>query len=197
MSPQLPNVLTVLRIVLTFVIMGLLFMPGLAARWACLILFLIAAFTDWLDGYLARRAKTITPLGVLLDPIADKILVLGLLLVFVQFELVRAWMVLLIVLRELMVTGMRMYAASRHHVIAATAEGKQKAFTQMATICTVLVALLLEELSAAQGTRWPGVAFALIDWGMAITVALTMWSGAVFIWRNRAMWMGASERNRT
>ena len=188
---NLPNVLTVLRILLTFAIMGLLFVPGLPARWACLGLFIIAALTDWLDGYLARRSRHITPLGILLDPIADKILVLGLLLVFVQFELVRAWMVLVIVLRELMVTGMRLYAANRHVVIPAATEGKQKAVVQMGTILIVLIALLLEELPAAQGTPWPDRAFGLIDWAMGLTVVMTVWSGASFFWRARAVWLGS------
>jgi CDP-diacylglycerol--glycerol-3-phosphate 3-phosphatidyltransferase len=193
---RLPNLLTCFRIVATFVIMGLLFVPGLWARWACLLLYVLAALSDWLDGFLARRSQGgITPLGILLDPIADKILVLGLLLVFVQFELVRAWMVLVIVLRELMVTGARLYAAGRHLVIPAATEGKQKAVAQMATLFVILLALLLDEWPAMQDAPLTDWAFLLIDWGMWITVILTAWSGARFVLKNRAALSGSGGRS--
>ena len=75
---NLPNKLTLVRILLTFLIMGLLFVPGAVAKGLCLGLFLVAAATDWWDGYLARHLHQVSPLGILLDPIADKVLVIGL-----------------------------------------------------------------------------------------------------------------------
>jgi len=77
---NLPTKLTVLRVVLTFFIMGLLFMPGPLPKALCVGLFVLAALTDWWDGWLARKTGQISALGVLLDPIADKVLVIGLLL---------------------------------------------------------------------------------------------------------------------
>ncbi|MBI3311980.1 MAG: CDP-diacylglycerol--glycerol-3-phosphate 3-phosphatidyltransferase, partial [Candidatus Omnitrophica bacterium] len=133
-SVNLPNKLTLLRIFLTFLIMGLLFVPGVWAKSLCLALFLLASMSDWLDGYLARRFSQVSPLGVLLDPIADKVLVIGILLAFVQLRLVPAWMVLAILMRELVITGVRLYALNRHVVIPAAREGKHKTVSQMVTI---------------------------------------------------------------
>jgi CDP-diacylglycerol--glycerol-3-phosphate 3-phosphatidyltransferase len=108
-----PTQLTVLRILLTFVLMGLLFVPGLAARIAVLIGFLLAGLTDWLDGYLARRRKQVTTLGQILDPLADKLLISATLVSLVQLDLVQSWMVAVIIGREIAVTGLRNLAYSR------------------------------------------------------------------------------------
>jgi len=188
---NLPTKLTVLRIVLTFIIMGLLFMPGALSKALCLGLFLFACATDWWDGYLARRLNQITPLGILLDPIADKILVIGLLLSFVQLELVRAWMVLVIVIREFLITGVRLYAASRDVVIPAAQEGKHKTVSQMVTILTILSLLLVRDLlgNVSGFELWmPRV----ILWCMWVTVVLTVISGASFFWRNRLILFNAA-----
>ncbi len=185
---NLPNALTVLRILLTLVILPLLFVPGMVAKGVALALFVLASFTDWLDGYLARRSQLITPFGMLWDPIADKILVLGLLIVFVWLELVPAWMVAVIVGRELLVTAVRAYAAKRRLVIPAAKEGKQKAALQMLTIFIGLVALLMEESSNPDLPL--DAMFTLLDVGMWVTLALTVWSGAKFVWTNRAILAG-------
>ncbi|MBI2885296.1 MAG: CDP-diacylglycerol--glycerol-3-phosphate 3-phosphatidyltransferase [Candidatus Omnitrophica bacterium] len=189
----LPNSLTVLRVVLTLVIMGLVFAPGVAAKAWCLGLFLVAALTDWLDGALARRWGQVTPLGILLDPIADKVLVLGLLLAFVQLEVIRAWMVLVIVLREFLITGVRLYAANRHIIIPAAREGKHKTVSQMGTLFVILVVVMVEEMAPASAAR-ARFFTALIDGCMWVTVALTMFSGGSFFWRNRALLRNAITR---
>jgi len=185
---NLPTKLTVLRVVLTFFIMGLLFVPGPLPKALCVGLFVLAALTDWWDGWLARKTGQISALGVLLDPIADKVLVIGLLLAFVQLGLVRAWMVLVIAVREFLITGIRLYAARGHVVIAAAREGKHKTVSQMLTIFVILSLLLARELlpgaSAEHFALWmPRV----ILWCMGVTVALTVWSGAMFFWRNRTV----------
>lgn len=192
---NLPNKLTLLRFGLTFLIMAALFMPGAAAKALALGVFALASLTDWLDGYLARRLQYVTPLGVLLDPIADKVLVIGVLLAFVQLGLVRAWMVLVITIREFLITGVRLYAASHHIVIPAAREGKHKTISQMATILLILALLLLRELVPAQDRihleGWlPGVVLGC----MWITVILTVISGASFFWRNRAVLIDAAAR---
>ena len=192
---NLPNKLTLLRITLTFLIMACLFAPGAAAKALALGLFGLASLTDWLDGYLARRQQHVTPLGVLLDPIADKVLVIGLLLAFVQLELVRAWMVLVIAIREFLITGVRLYAAGHHIVIPAAREGKHKTFSQMATIFLILALLLARDLLDDAGRNqleaWmPGVVLSC----MWITVLLTVISGASFFWRNRTVLIDATSR---
>ena len=185
----LPTQLTLLRVLLAFLVMGLLFVPGWPAKAAALSCFFIAGMTDWLDGYLARRLGQATPLGALLDPIADKVLVLGVFIAFVQLRLVPAWMVLIIVLRESLITGVRLVAAGRNIVLPAAKEGKQKTVSQMLTIIVILTALLIHELPVSQElslqvqvTIWWGVLVCL--W---VTVVLTVVSGTLFFWRHRTI----------
>ena len=185
----LPTKLSVLRIVLTFLVMACLFAPGGAAKSAALALFLAAGFTDWLDGYLARRWRQTSPLGALLDPIADKVLVLGTFLAFVQLRLVPAWMVLVIALREFLITGIRLYAAGRRLVLPAAAEGKQKTVSQMVAIIVILAVLVIRELPSA---AWHSDrAQALMRWAVAgglwVAVILTVVSGVAFFWRHRTV----------
>ena len=187
-----PTRITVARILLTVVIMTLLFVPGLSAKSWCLALFLLASLTDWLDGHLARRLNQVTPLGVLLDPIADKVLVLGLFISFVQLRLAPAWMVLLIIARELLITGVRLYAASRRVVISAALEGKHKTVSQMVAIVVILSALIVRETPAVASTGVATWLPRLILGGLWIAVILTVVSGASFFWRHRAVWRHGS-----
>jgi CDP-diacylglycerol--glycerol-3-phosphate 3-phosphatidyltransferase len=190
-----PTKLSLLRILLAFLIMALLTVPGLAAKGAALGCFLAASLTDWLDGWLARRWNQVSPLGALLDPIADKVLVLGTFLAFVQLRLIPAWMVLIVVLRELLITGVRLFAASRGVILAAAKEGKHKTVSQMATIVVILVVLIVREwmgpggVDAATEARLKLIIMSC----MWMTVILTLVSGASFFWRHRAvLWEAVS-----
>src|SRR3989338_1026440 len=179
---NLPTRLTLARILLTFAVMALSFMPGWMAKAAALLLFVLASLTDWLDGYLARRWNQCSPLGALLDPIADKVLILGTLLAFVQLRLVPAWMVLMIALREFLITGVRLIAAHRRVVLAAASEGKQKMVSQVLTIVLVLIVLAVRDaLSEPTQAMLQG----LILGCMWVTMLLTVMSGGVFFWRHR------------
>ena len=190
---NLPNTLAGSRIFLTFVIMALLFAPYAAAKAVALALFFVAAATDWLDGFLARRLRQTTPLGALLDPIADKVLVIGLLLTFVQLRLVAAWMVLVIILRELLITGVRLYAVSRGIVIPAAREGKHKTLSQMLTLTIVLGLLAVRAfLSGDAAVAFEMRMIVIIHWCMWLTVVLTVYSGGIFFWRNRALFVETS-----
>ena len=181
----LPTKLSLLRIALTFVIMRLLFLPGWKAKAASFAIFIVAALTDWLDGFLARRWRQMTPTGALLDPIADKILVLGMFLAFVQMRLIPAWMVLVILFRELLITGVRLYAARRNIILAAAKEGKHKTVSQMVTLVAIFTLVLLQE--------WPGSVPASVHRAVEgavpvclwLTMVLTVTSGALFFWRHR------------
>lgn len=192
----LPTQLTLLRIVITFVIMALLFVPGLTASVAALGCFLLASVTDWVDGYLARRWRQTSALGALLDPIADKVLVLGIFLAFVQLRLVPAWMVLVIACREFLITGVRLFAASRHVVLSAAREGKHKTVSQMVTILTVLIVLIIQETPAAQ--RLSPFAQDVMRWTVLgcvwVTMLLTLMSGVNFFWRHRSVLRDAVSR---
>ena len=186
---SIPTKLTLLRILMTFVIMGLLFVPGWVAKILALGCFLLASMTDWLDGYLARRWRQVSPLGALLDPIADKVLVLGALLAFVQLRLIPAWMVLIIALREFLITGVRLFAASRHIVLPAAKEGKHKTVSQMVTIFVVLVVLVVQELLAGKplSTRVTAAMGWTVSGCLWVTMVLTVASGTSFFWRSRAV----------
>ncbi len=175
--------------------MGLLFLPGVLAKGLCVGLFSLACATDWWDGYLARRWNQVTPLGVLLDPIADKILVIGVLLAFVQLGLIRAWMALVVIMRELIITGVRVYALSRHVVIPAAKEGKHKTVSQMLTILVVLILLVVREQLAGDAARLFETRMHLVIlWCMWVTVVLTIISGGSFFWRNRTVLLDAASR---
>ena len=192
---MLPTKLTLLRIGLTFVIMRLLFVPGLAAKVSALICFFLASATDWLDGYLARRWRQTTPLGALLDPIADKVLVIGMFLAFVQLRLIPAWMVLVMALREFVITGVRFFAASRGIMLSAAKEGKHKTVSQMATILVILGILVLRESVRGQMPAWMQATTTVVMWACVwITMTLTVMSGAIFFWRHRALLKGAVGR---
>jgi CDP-diacylglycerol--glycerol-3-phosphate 3-phosphatidyltransferase len=103
------------------------------------ILFAIAAITDFLDGYLARRSQQVTKLGILLDPIADKLLVISAIIVLVDMERVSAWIAIVIIAREFIVTGLRFAALSKDILIPAEMGGKIKVGTQIASVLVLLL----------------------------------------------------------
>ncbi len=187
---NLPNKLTISRIILTFVFMYFLFAKWAGAKGCAFLTFLAAALTDYYDGYLARTKNQITDFGRFMDPIADKILVLAAFLSFVQMSLIPAWTVVVIIAREVTVTGMRIFALGRGTVLQAEEAGKHKTVSQMATIFLILIFLVLK--GAAQylsfWNRTTERLFLDIIFGlMLITVVLTLTSGISFFWRNRKM----------
>src|SRR6202041_4180820 len=132
---NLPNTLTIVRIFFVPLLVAALVQERVAIwiggvhvtnEWLALAIFLIAAATDLLDGYLARRWRQITTIGTLLDPIADKLLVSSALIALVQVRAVPAWMVILIVGREFAVSGLRAIAAAEGYTIQASDLGKTK-----------------------------------------------------------------------
>ena len=138
---NLPNLLTVGRILLIPIFVLLLSIPTPNRSIVAAIIFVIAAVTDLLDGYLARRRSQVTRLGRLLDPIADKLLVLSGLVLLVQFQRVEAIVAILIISREVAVTGIRAIAASEGIVLSTETTGKYKMTAQVVAI----VLLILED----------------------------------------------------
>ncbi len=184
---NLPNQLTLLRIVLSFVLILCLLTAGFAAKLAAVVVFAAASFTDLLDGRLARRWGTVTDFGVLMDPIADKVLVLSAYISFVQLHLVPAWMVVLVAGREFLVTGFRLFALGKGQVLAAETAGKHKTVSQVAAISIGLIYLVLAEKFSAHPGAEVWLYRGLIGvWSLIlITVILTLTSGLSFFWRNR------------
>lgn len=140
-SLNLPNFITVTRILLIPVFVVLFATPTQDRSLSAAIVFAVAAITDLLDGYLARRNGQVTTLGKLLDPIADKLLVLSALILLVNVDRVSALVAILIIAREVAVTGVRAIAASEGMVIAAETTGKYK----MALQVVAIVLLILED----------------------------------------------------
>lgn len=190
-----PNKLTILRIVLAFVFILFLFIHCLAAMIASLIIFLIASATDMLDGYLAKKYGQVTDFGRLMDPIADKILVLAAFIAFVVMELIPAWMVIIIIFREAAVTGLRMLALSKGKVMQADGGGKHKTVSQVLAVVAILLLLIFREAgprvfgfwSARAEAAYRGSIFIL----MLITVILTLVSGVSYLVKNREVYSHA------
>lgn len=136
---NLPNKLTVTRILAVPFIIVSLYLNTAWSNILATVLFCIAAFTDFLDGYLARKNKIVTDFGKLLDPVADKLLVLSTLIMLVDCRLMIAWPVILILAREFSVDGLRLIAASKGQVIAAGKLGKIKTCSQIGLILWLMI----------------------------------------------------------
>lgn len=189
---NLPNKLTILRILLTFVFMVFLYTQGVAAKVLALVTFLTAALTDALDGYLAKKNNQITDFGRLMDPIADKILVLAALLAFVERGVVPAWMVVIIIFREIAVTGLRLLALSKGKVIPADGGGKHKTVWQLFTITIILIFFILKAGGTAQFKFWSPELEVLyknfIFIIMLVVVTFTLTSGIAYLVKNREVY---------
>jgi CDP-diacylglycerol--glycerol-3-phosphate 3-phosphatidyltransferase len=163
---NLPNFLTLLRIFFVPLLVAVLVLEqrhfrfgpvAMTSEMLALCIFLAAAFTDLLDGYLARRWRQVTTVGTLLDPVADKLLVSSALIALVERHAVPAWMVVLVVGREFAVTGLRGIAAAEGYTIRASDLGKTKMVCQVAAICLLLLSLQWPRLAGFAGLWMWGV----------------------------------------
>ena len=196
---NLPNKLTIARVAL-IPIFVLLYLSGLPHSyfWA-LVVFGAASFTDLLDGHLARKHGLVTDFGVLMDPLADKLLVMSAIILFLQSQIIHGVAVILLLGREFLVTSIRLVAAGKGKVISADRWGKMKTVFQMVWICLGLLFLWLTGLL----TGWQGLlplgfaleggmrailicwaAFRFLTW---VVVALTALSGVNYMVKNREM----------
>jgi len=194
---NLPNKLTVLRFGLTALFLWALFSPIRYNDTLALILFSLAGATDFLDGQLARRRKLITNFGILMDPLADKIMTCSAFIAFVESTRlnpnapvkVAAWMVIIIVARELAITGLRLLAASKNVVLAAENFGKHKTVSQIVAINALLLVDACEEWPAPLQKCFVSWVPAFAEIMLWLTVVLTVASGAIYLWRNRALYL--------
>ncbi len=142
MTWNLPNKLTISRIIMVpFFVAALLFQNGeiFAFRMAALALFIIASLTDLLDGKIARKYNLVTNFGKFMDPLADKLLVCSALICLVQLKQLPAWIVIIIISREFIISGFRLVAADQGVVIAASMWGKAKTVSQMVSIILLIL----------------------------------------------------------
>jgi len=193
---NLPNKLTLSRFVLTVAFLAVMFSQVHFHETIALALFVAGGISDFLDGQIARRQKLVTNFGILMDPLADKIMVCSAFIAFVGLKWIPAWMVVIIVARELAITGLRLLAASKNVVLAAEGYGKHKTISQIVAIISILV------LHSYQQWGTPGIAifgFRLIGdtpwvtWfteaAKWVAVVLTFFSGWLYLWRNRALYL--------
>jgi len=191
---NVPNRLTISRLGLTLAFLGVIFAKPPYYETIALALFSAAGLTDYFDGMIARRDGLITHFGILMDPLADKILVCSAFIAFVGCGWTPAWMVVIVVARELAITGLRLLAASKNLVLAAERFGKHKTISQIVAIVSVLV------LYSHQQWGFVGKFFTVpILWGpwvywfarlaLWVAVILTFTSGAIYLWRNRGLYM--------
>src|SRR5208283_1783140 len=136
---NVPNKLTISRFALTVLFLAVIFSSVPYCETIALLLFGAAGLTDYFDGKIARRDHLITNFGVLMDPLADKILVCSAFIAFVGRGWMPAWMAVIVVARELAITGLRLLAASKNLVLAAEGFGKHKTVSQIAAILAILI----------------------------------------------------------
>jgi len=193
---NLPNKLTISRFLLTVAFLVAMFSRVRFHETIALALFVAGGITDFLDGQIARRHQLITNFGILMDPLADKIMVCSAFIAFVGLGWLPAWMAVVVVARELAITGLRLLAASKSVVLAAEGYGKHKTVTQIVAIISILV--------VASYSQWGKVGYALFGWQLFagspwsesfrdaviwLAVVLTFVSGWLYLWRNRALYL--------
>ena len=137
---NLPNKLTIARVIMIpfFVLFLLTGLGGAASKWIALAIFIIASLTDLLDGHIARKYNLVTNFGKFMDPLADKLLVCAAMICLVEMGRLSAWIVIVIISREFIISGFRLIASDNGRVIAASYWGKFKTTFQMLMICLMI-----------------------------------------------------------
>ena len=166
---NLPNKLTLLRIILIPVFMVVLYWNFPGATWVALVIFIAASLTDMLDGKIARKYNLVTDFGKFADPLADKMLVTAAMLWFVENGQMPAWALLIVICREFAVSGLRMIASDKGRVIAAGWSGKVKTASTM--VCIVVMFLPI-----------PAILNTICGWVITLT---TLYSGVEYFMRNK------------
>ena len=188
---NLPNKLTLLRIILIPIFMVVLYWDFPGASWVALAIFIIASLTDLLDGKIARKYNLVTDFGKFADPLADKMLVTAAMLWFVEQGRMAAWALLIVICREFAVSGLRMIASDKGRVIAAGWSGKVKTASTMVCLVVMLAispaveaALLEMYLSSQFPASRPPILWVdtLCVWVITLT---TLWSGVEYFVKNK------------
>jgi CDP-diacylglycerol--glycerol-3-phosphate 3-phosphatidyltransferase len=166
---NLPNTITLLRLAVIPVLFLLIISPGRILSMIIAVLFIIASITDLIDGYVARKYNIVTTMGKFLDPIADKLVVTTAMIMMIPIDRIPAWIVAIIIMRDLVVDGLRSIASADGLVIDASRLGKQK------TLCQVIaVSALLIHYDTVFGIDAHAVGIAVLY----LALVLTVWSGA-------------------
>jgi len=195
---NLPNKLTLSRFALTVGFLVVMFSGMPYCETIALALFVAAGISDFLDGSIARRRNLITNFGILMDPLADKIMICSAFIAFVELGWFAAWMAVIVVARELAITGLRLLAASKNVVLAAERNGKHKTISQIVAVIAIFIDHIMQK------NQWGAVGQAIFgrhlfglhswSWWVAeifkwLSVALTFYSGTVYLWKNRRLYL--------
>ena len=196
---NLPNQLTLSRVVISPLFMTLLLIENVWCRYGALVLFVIGSITDMLDGWLARRNGQMTKFGKFMDPVADKLLIALALISFVALRLAPTWAVMMIIAREILVMGQRTLVAYRGEMMESSFLSKVKTFCQMLyTSCVVMILCWRDTLTAAgkAATEQQLVTAASgLDTLLLLALALTLYSGLDYIVKNRWLLLGLFKGN--
>ena len=184
---NLPNKLTLLRIVLIVPFLAVLYLELPGASYIALAIFIAASLTDMLDGRIARQRNLVTDFGKFADPLADKMLVTAAMLWFVERGQMPAWAVLIVIVREFAVSGLRMVASDKGRVIAAGWSGKVKTAATM--VCIIVMLLLGPETARAASHSLTAVPVGWLGWidpvCVWVIVLTTLYSGIEYFVKNR------------
>jgi CDP-diacylglycerol--glycerol-3-phosphate 3-phosphatidyltransferase len=197
---NLPNQLTLLRILLTPVFVFLVMSTEPFTLQLSLAVFIIAALTDWYDGWIARRMGYSTRWGKFLDPLADKVLSSAALLAFVGLHLIDAWMVWIVIVRDFLITGLRSYAEYLDRPIVTTKGAQAKTFGQFVVIYYILILYVVRSIPPVYKEFGPTIDALMhpeVLFGMMIVVTLsTVGTGIAYIFDNRKVLLELYERMR-
>lgn len=188
---NLPNRLTVGRLILTVLFVGVLSVNFPYHYTLALILFVLAATTDYFDGEIARRYALVTDFGKLMDPLVDKIMTAAAFVCLVPLKAIPAWVAIIVISREFLITGLRLLAVSQGRILPADRIGKHKTSWQIATVIFFLGLLTIQELMMPNTQSSVGPGSPLWSYGgwtvSSIAVGLTLYSGLDYLWKHRAM----------
>lgn len=194
---NLPNLLTLSRIPILFGVVGFLYLPFSGASSLAFVLFIIGALTDWADGYYARKQGLVSNFGKLMDALTDKVFMVGLFISLLVIGILPEWtlpLLLLILSREFLITGLRLVAASDGVVLAAEKSGKHKTVSQMVAAILLLSAVAVR---ADFSERLPLIVGDVLHWGglsfFVIATLLTVSSGAQYMAKYWSIFTGRNE----
>jgi CDP-diacylglycerol--glycerol-3-phosphate 3-phosphatidyltransferase len=178
MKMNVPNALTVFRIMAAPFIVALLYFPSRTTCLLATIFFIVAILTDLADGFWARKYNQVTNFGKFLDPLADKVLIASVMIMLTALNWIPAWIAIIVIVRELLVTGLRAIAADKGQVIAADNYGKMKTIMQSVAMIPLIYHYPLFGIDVAQ------VGFLLL----LVAVALTLYSGWNYLYSFYRVW---------
>lgn len=194
---NLPNLLTLSRIPILFGVVGLLYLPYTGASTVAFLLFVIGALTDWADGYVARKQGLVSNFGKLMDALTDKVFMVGLFIALLAKGILPAWalpLLLLILSREFLITGLRLVAASLGIVLAAEKSGKHKTVSQMVAAILLLLAVAVR---ADYSELFPEVFGNYLHFGglvfFCLATFLTVSSGTQYLVKYWSVFTGENE----